>query len=112
MNIIKQNRELTAAEIYKMTKSASINKVSENTGETFEIDAYIIYEDEKEDNITEILSILTTDGEVYATNSPTFQREFNDLVSIFELTKEALPPIKIVEGISKSGRTFYRCDLA
>ena len=112
MNIIKQNRELTAAEIYKMTKSASINKVSENTDATFEIDAYLIYEDEKEDSITEILSILTTGGEVYATNSPTFQREFNDLVSIFELTKEALPPIKIVEGISKSGRTFYRCDIA
>lgn len=112
MYIIKQSRELTAAEIYKMTKSAGINKVSENTGVTFEIDAYLIYEDEKEDSISEILSILTTDGEVYATNSPTFQRELNDIVSIFELTKEALPPIKIVEGISKSGRTFYRCDLA
>lgn len=112
MNIIKQNRELTAAEIYKMTKGASIQKVSENAGEAFDVDAYIIYEDEKEDSITEILSILTKDGEVYATNSPTFQREFNDLVSIFEMTKEALPPIKIVEGLSKSGRTFYRCDIA
>ena len=112
MNIIKQNRELTAAEIYKMTKSASINKVSENTGATLDIDAYLIYEDEKEDSISEILTILTTDGKVYATNSPTFQREFNDLGSIFELTKEPLPTIKIVEGVSKSGRTFYRCDLA
>lgn len=112
MNIIKQSRELTAAEIYKMTKGASIQKVSENTDSMFEVDAYIIYEDEKEDSITEILSIMTKDGTVYATNSPTFQREFNDLISIFELTKEALPPIKIVEGLSKSGRTFYRCDLA
>lgn len=112
MNIIKQNRELTAAEIYKMTKGASIQKVSENAAETFEVDAYLVYEDEKEDSITEILSILTKDGEVYATNSPTFQREFNDLISIFEMTKEALPPIKIVEGLSKSGRTFYRCDIA
>ena len=112
MNIIKQSRELTAAEIYKMTKSASIKRVSDSTGETFEVDAYLAYEDEKEDSISEILSILTKDGDVYATNSSTFQREFNDLVSIFELTKEALPPIKIVEGISKSGRTFYRCDLA
>lgn len=112
MNIIKQSRELTAAEIYTMTKSARINKVSESVDSTLEIDAYLLYEDEQEDRITEILSILTTDGKVYATNSPTFQREFNDLVTIFELTKEALPPIKIVEGLSKSGRTFYRCDIA
>lgn len=111
--IIKTNKnangDYTGKDIYKMTKSNSIKKMSAVDG-TLACVGFIYYEDEKADGSTvPILSIENEGGEVYATNSATFIRSFLD---IFEMMQEL--PIDIVVGHaeSKKGRPFIYCDLA
>lgn len=107
MNIIKTSRDFTGAELYKATKSQSIKKMSEVTGYLTVTD-YVKYEDVKEDGTAvTILSVITTDG-IYATNSSTFIRTFEDIVSLMgEL------PIDITVGhdTSKNGRKYIFADL-
>ena len=106
----KNNNEVYAGkEIYKMTKSNSIKKMSEIDG-VFGCLGFIYYEDEKTDGSTvPILTIEADTGEVFATNSATFIRSFLD---IYEMMQEL--PIDIVVGhaTSKKGRAFIFCDLA
>nr|DAJ64759.1 MAG TPA: ssDNA binding protein [Caudoviricetes sp.] len=114
MNIIKTSKEnMSVKEIYALTKSPKINKMSTAVGMILPVAAYALYEDtDKDGNTHQILSIMSDDGDVYATNSPTFEREFGDIVAICEQFGEKLDAIEIVEGTAKSGRTFITCSLA
>ena len=107
MNIIKTSRDFTGAELYKATKSQSIKRMSEVTG-TVTVNGYVKYEDVKEDGTAvTILSIITNDG-IFATNSSTFIRTFEDIVTLMvEL------PIDITVGhdTSKNGRSYIYADL-
>lgn len=109
MKINNKSREFAPAEVYKITKSNSIGKMTECTAEVLEVTGYIHYTDEKlEGEAVEILS-LETDHGIYATNSATFIRTFFDIVEIMgEL------PINITIGhdVSKNGRNYIYADLA
>ena len=108
MNIIKTSRDFTGAELYKATKSQSIKRMSDATG-VITVNDYVKYEDVKEDGTAvTILSVITPDG-IFATNSSTFIRTFEDIVQIMgEL------PIDITIGhdTSKNGRSYIYADLA
>lgn len=114
MNIIRtSNKTMSAAELYSMCKSNSIQKLSDAAGQTIEVAAYLFYEDANSDGeIKTICSIKTPEGEVLATNSPTFVREFGDMIDMFETAGEQVKAIKIVQGTSKGGRSFITCDIA
>ena len=86
--------------------------VTIEAGQTIEIANYLFYEDADADgNLRTICSIQTTDGDVLATNSSTFIREFGDMVDMFEAMGERVKAIRIVQGVSKGGRTFITCDV-
>ena len=107
MNIIQTNRELSVAERYSMTRDAKIQRMRDAIGSRLEIDAVCLYEDEDKDGKTqEILSIKTTDGEIFATNSATFIREFKAIISLFEDCGEPLKAVTVISGVSKGGREF------
>lgn len=109
MEITRKSREFTPAEIYKVTKSNSIKRMSDIAdNEIITAKDYIVYEDTKDDGSVTILSIITDTG-IYATNSATFTRTFLDIVDIMgEL------PVNITVGhdTSKNGRKFIFADLA
>lgn len=111
MEIISTSRELTKQELYKMTKSPSILTVNHiEDGAILEVSAFINYTDtnsEGEEN--EILAVMGTDGTVWACQSATFKRAFNDLVSIFGNDGFS---IKKLSGTTKAGRPYVNCDLA
>ena len=101
-------------ELYFLTSAPTIGKISEHKGEQIGVAGYAFYVDEQLNTETgemqevEILSIKTPEGEVFATNSATFIREFDKIVSMFGNNFE----ISIIEGTSKKGRKFVSCVLA
>ena len=108
---------LNIKERYALTKSPKIQRMSDIVGSVLSVKAYALYNDEdKNGNTREILSIMDQDGDVYATNSVSFIREFSDIVSMCEqcdgfVLTDALSSIEIMSGTSKAGRTYLTCAM-
>lgn len=111
MQIIKSSGEMGTKELYDMSlSSVGIQKMSDNVDSIVDVDRWLIYEKtDSEGEIVTILSISNTEGKVFATNSPTFRKSFEEIIGLTESTGEKLNSIKIVNGISKNGRTFITC---
>lgn len=112
MEILKKSDGLTTMDIYKMSKSNEIQRVSDNEGKILPVKAYMAYTDiDSKGEEKTICSIMTQDDEVYATNSDSFRRDFEDMLSLTASMNQTVETIKIVSGKSKAGRTFYTCEL-
>ena len=112
MKIIKTfPEELSNKKLYDLTLSPKIQKMSENAGAVLEVAAYCFYEDEDNDGRSRaLLSVLTPEGESFATNSPTFMDDFSRTIDMFG--PDGVTAIEIVPGISKAGRKFITCAYA
>lgn len=109
MNIERKNKDLTKKELYQMTLSPAIKRMRECVGNIIPVANWCFYTDTKNDgNKMNILSIMDNDGVCYATNSSTFQRDFDFIIDIME--NEAFE-IEVISGTSKSGREFITCVL-
>lgn len=108
--IINSKGNIDGKTAFNMMKSAEIRRMSDYSGETIQIDRWIVYEDVKQngDTVT-VLSIMSVNGDCYATNSSTFIEDFNALNGVMEQYGGSLESIKIVSGTSKAGRTFITC---
>lgn len=111
MEIIrKSSEELTVKQIYDLTKSPEIQRVSDNEGALVQVDAWVLYTDtDKDGNTQEILSILDNEVGVVATNSATFIGDFIEIVEMCKDGDVEVQHIKISSGTSKAGRKFYTC---
>jgi hypothetical protein len=114
MEILTASAQLSTEDKYYLTMSPDIQKMSDQQGQILDIDKWLIYSDANEDKNAEakeqhILSIMTKDGEVFATNSPTFIKDFQKLVDLFNSSNEKVEKIEIISGLSKAGRTFITC---
>lgn len=112
ISIISKTEGLNSKDIYMMTRSPNLLKLSSIKDTTIIFDAYVLYEDEKvtkdgEVKTVRILSIRTEDGKLYATNSQTFIDEFMYIVNLFSVSL----PIRVVGGVSRSGRNFITCTI-
>lgn len=98
--------------LYQMTKGAGIARVQDNDGKTIVIQNYVLYEDTKANgDVMTILSVEDVDGNIFATNSPTFKESFADIGAICGDTPEMIvgETIRIESGTSKAGRKFFTC---
>lgn len=111
MNIIKSSTGLSPVDIYKLTMNPKTEKMQNHKGERLELSAWALYEDvnQKTGELHEILSIKTPDGATYATNSPTFKRDFFNMIELFESMGASVPAIVIDCGTSKADREFITC---
>lgn len=111
MEIIKKSSdELTMKQLYDLTKSPEIQRVSDNEGALVQVDAWALYNDtDKDGNTREILSILDNEVGAVATNSATFIRDFMEIAEMCTVYGVKLQHVKISSGISKAGRKFYTC---
>lgn len=102
--------ELDQRTIYKMMKSPEVKKMSDADGSILEVAAWIAYTDadSRTGEVREILTIQTTDGEMFGTVSGVFQSEFKDLTKFFG---DDVGAIKVFSGKSKAGRTFITCSI-
>lgn len=111
MNIITSNRELTKVEIYKLTIAPNIRKMSTIKGQRIEFDAFCIYIDKDHDgNEQQIISLLTQEGETFATNSKTFIESFSRIVEVFGA--DGFSAIEVATGTSKAGREYINAVYA
>lgn len=113
MNITKKSGELTIMEQYQLTMSPKIQRIKDCAGQRFDVGTWCFYEDidKKSGDIKEILSMMTPEGEVFATNSDTFKNDFKDILSLLESAGMAgmLFSIEVITGKSKAGRDFFTC---
>lgn len=116
MNIIIKSGDMDMATLYRLTKSPEIAKLTTVKGQEIEIERFIVYADPVKSDLNSldayvtIAAFETTAGELFATNSPTFTRDFLD---ILEMCKEAGAPypkkVKVLPKIGKSGREYIQC---
>lgn len=111
MKIIeKSSEELTVKQIYDLTKSPEIQKVSDNEGALVQVNAWVLHTDtDKDGNTREILSILDNEVGAVATNSATFIRDFMEITEMCKDCGVEVQHVKISSGTSKAGRKFYTC---
>lgn len=108
MEVIEANKDLSKEEVYFLTKAQDVMKMTEAAEQTFDLDAWCIYLDKNADGEeVELFSMRTTEGETYATNSPTFIKAFREILDIFE--PDEVKRLKVMNGVSKNNRTFVTC---
>ena len=110
VKITYKSQEFSNLEVYNMTKSHKLNTLKNlENGAELEVAGFMEWEDTNEETgeATELLSLLTTDGTTYVTQSETFKRDFYDIVEIFDHEF----PITIEHGVgkSKAGREYHYC---
>ena len=114
MEIIKKTDNITAAEMFSMTKGNEVRKMTDAKGEILDIQSYIIYKDDKGDGSepVTVMSIKTVEGAMYATNSRTFIRNFSDILAMYEECGEEVPTrYKVGSARSNAGREYLTCSL-
>lgn len=112
MTIKEKSGNLTMAEMYRLTKSPDIAKMSTVKGQEVEIDKFIVYEDANVSTgeISTIVAISTPQGETYASNSRTFTSDFMDIIAMCREANEPMPKtIKVLPKTGKSGREYLLC---
>ena len=108
MEFIVTNKELTKEEKYFLTKAQDVQKMTEAVDQTLDLVAWAIYTDvDKDGKEVELFSMLTEDGDKFATNSSTFIGAFREILDIFE--PEEVKRLKVMNGVSKNNRTFVTC---
>lgn len=112
MKIINSSENLTPKEIYNLTMSPKTQKMKDAIGSRIEIGAWAAYEDvnKKTGELQEVLAIMTPEGEIFATNSPTFKEDFFQMQDLFSNMGETVHAISVISGTSKAGREFISCS--
>lgn len=115
MNIIYKTEGMTAKDLYTLTKSNSVAKLSTLKGKTIDIDQVVLYEDvnTKTGEFIKVLAMKLKDGTCCATNSGTFIRGFEDILTMFGESGEPIPTLlKVAVGTSRNGREYLSCEIA
>lgn len=106
MDIIRNTKDYTGKELYKLTKSNSVKRMSDiNEEEIVTVNGFVIYQDDESDVV---ITAIETEAGAYATNSATFRRTLEEIADIMG---EFPIDIKVGHGISKNGRAFIFADL-
>lgn len=111
MNIIKTTTR-DKKTLYQLTKGANVHRLQEAEGKDITVKNFILYEDVKSTGeVMRILAVEADTGEMVATNSPTFISEFDDICTISgddpaDMIGET---VRVVAGMSKSGRKYFNC---
>lgn len=111
ITITNTSKEYSPVERYLMTVAPNIKTAKTLVdGDVINVAGYLEFVDEKEDGSTaELMSIITTDNEVYSTQSATFKRSIKDIETAMQ---GCFPfPVMKISGESKAGRKFVDCVL-
>ena len=111
MNIIDTNiTNLTESKktMYKLTRAKGLNIKDLENGERVPVDAWALYTDVNTKGTEQTVLAIISGDKKYHSISPTFQRDFADIVSLMDGEDFA---IIITKATSKAGREFVTCEL-
>lgn len=99
---------------YALTRNPENQNMKNLEGTTFAVKAYALYEDvnSKGEN-QEVLALLTDEDETYSTISPTFKKDFADIVDMAAQYGTNVSDINVgvIGGESKNGRHYIGCKM-
>lgn len=104
VQITESKGELSKKEQYLMTVAPNIKKLTTCKNQIVEVELFCFYIVTEGETNREILSIMTPEGEVFATNSATFIETFRQIVENFGST--GFSKVLVDVGTSKAGRDF------
>lgn len=107
MTIIKQSREFTKQEIYKLTHNRS-SSIKDCLERSITANDWLFYTDVNSKGLEVNVLVVSADDGLYSTISPTFINEFLDMTDAFDLPLR----VNVVGGTTKAGREFVSCELA
>lgn len=110
MQVVKKfPAEMDARTEYKLVKSPS-KRMSDAVDSILEVKSWIVTSDidATTGEAREVLTIETKDGEVFATISSVFMKEFNDITKFFG---DDVGAIRVIGGKSRSGRNYITCSV-
>ena len=110
VKITNKSQEFSNLEVYNMTKSHKLNTLKNlENGAKIEVAGFMEWGDTNEETgeVTELMSLLTTDGVAYVTQWETFERDLFDIVESFE--HKFRVTIEHGVGKSKAGREYHYC---
>lgn len=113
MEIIKMSKNVEGADLYFLTSSPEIEKMTTVKGETLALDKWVLFEDvnRKTGEMQRILSIKSGD-KMYATNSATFIESLETMMKCFDTMGLEVHHVRVTTGTSKGGREFINCVYA
>lgn len=113
MEIIKMSKNVEGSDLYFLTTSPEIEKMTSVKGQTLALDKWALFADadRKTGEMRKILSIKSGD-KMYATNSVTFIESFETMLACFDKMGIAVHHIRVTTGTSKGGREFINCVYA
>lgn len=110
MKILRTSREFNEIEQYLMTIANGVTSIKDvPERDKIVVDGWLEFEDEKSNGEkTVVLSVITPDKKVYASQSATFRRSVCDISNIMKGK-----PFTIIKtsGVTKAGRPFVNCEL-
>lgn len=111
LELVNPAGEVDKRTTYIMTKNPDMTSIKDVPDDTeLTITHVCTFEDTNKDGeMIEIQTYLADDGKVYATQSNTFKKYFEDIVSIFD---GEVVTIKKESGTTNAGRPFVYCVLA
>lgn len=110
MEIVKTNimdNEWNMDISYDMFESPDRGAVKDNSGKVVTINKYAIYEEyDNNGNIIRLLTMLTTENEVYVTSSPAFIRTFERIAELAQRSHLDTFSITFRKEKSKNNREY------
>ena len=110
MEIVKTNikdNEWNMNLSYDMFESPYRNAVKDNSGKTVIMDKFAIYEEyDNNGNVVRLLTMLTSENEVYVTSSPAFIRTFERIAELAQRSHVHTFSITFRKEKSKNNREY------
>ena len=113
MAIIKNYpAEMDKATKYDLIRNPQMQKLSTAKGQRLTVKAYMLREEpDANGELKKILSHITKDGDMFATNSPVCIREFEAIIDCLD-GDEGEFDIMVLDGVSRNGRHYCTCAWA
>ena len=95
--------------LYALTQSGTGESLKDHVGETFDVDAFALFErpDAETGEMKPSFNLITPEGEIFGTGSPAFCDTLaNKILTVFD--PEEIKRLRVVEKTSKQGRTYIQ----
>lgn len=106
---IKSFENVTERQSFQITHGGSLDRMRDHVGQMITISGYVRYADmDKDGKSFDLLALVTADGEIMGTNSPTAIRTFDAMIEQFKLPIE---DVLITSNKSKNNRDYLNLEL-
>ena len=106
---IRSFENVTERQSFQITNGGNLDRMRDHVGQLITISGYVRYTDvDKDGKPFELMALVTSDGEVMGTNSPTAIRTFDAMIKQFKLPIE---DVMIVSHKSKNNRDYLNLEL-